>query len=566
MKFSSHQKDLRTLLTSGFYKVPRFQRPYSWGREELEEFWADTIVEGDPDYFIGSIVVFIEAPGRYGVVDGQQRLTTITMLLCAIRDAFAQEGQPKSADGLHTLIEKPAVESSLPEYVLFPETSHPYFQEYIQKRDEPEVPEALGDEEKALKKAYEFVVAQVEAAISGIRDDSTLSDKRRATKIRAKLEDIRDKLLGLSLIFVELDDEDDAYLVFETLNARGKDLRVSDLVKNHLTRHLKKKTKTVDTVRERWMKVLQTIEGSGASITVDSFIHHHWLSTRDFVSTKKLFKAIRKRVGKAGASAYLDVLVSESRLYRDIFEPLSGTWQKTETAIRDSLRALNIFQVRQATPLALSLLARLREGCLKPKHVADALNAVEVFHFQFTAIASQSSSGGLSMMYAKYARLIREATDAERCVRVIRDLKNALKGRLPSADEFDAGFLALRFSDMYTKDRKLVRYTLGRLARKGLNSKVLDYEQMTIEHITPQSSTVVSTDKIANVGNLILVDAELNNKIANKEFNKKKPRLERATDVWVDEELARATTWEEAEIDGRAKFLAKQAREKVWRI
>ena len=566
MKFSSTQREIRALLTSGYYRVPRFQRPYSWTREELDEFWADTIVEGESDYFIGSVVAFTEGPGVYGIVDGQQRLTTITMLLCCIRDAFAKEGYNDLADGLHTLaIERPNVES-LPQYVLQPETSHPYFQEYIQKRDDPEVVVEPGDEEKTLKTAHLYLVEQVDAAISGIRTDSTLGDDERSPAIKAKLGEMRDKLLGLSLIFVELDDEDDACLVFETLNARGKDLRVSDLVKNHLARHLKKKTKTVDTFKTRWEKVVETIEGSSASVSVDGFIHHHWLSTKDYTSQKKLFKSIKKIIKKSGAGGYLDGLVRESLIYRSIFEPRAASWTKSEADIRDSLHGLTVFGVRQPAPFVLSLLARLQERVLKPKHVADALRAVEVFHFQFTAIASQSSSGGISQMYAKHAREVRDAKSSEEAVPSIRQLKKKLKLRLPGADEFDAGFLALAYSDDYTRDRNLVRYTLGKLARHGLKSKVLDYEQLTIEHLAPQRGSSVAADRIASIGNLILVDGDLNQELASKPFKRKKPLLIKATDVWKDDTLRKAKTWEEAKIGVRAKLLAKLAREEVWKI
>ena len=118
--FTCTKRDIRALLTSGYYRVPRFQRPYSWTREELEDFWQDTIVEGDAHYFIGSVVAFMDSPGSYGLVDGQQRLTTITMLLCCIRNAFKQENKNDLATGLHTLvIERPNVES-LPQYVLQP--------------------------------------------------------------------------------------------------------------------------------------------------------------------------------------------------------------------------------------------------------------------------------------------------------------------------------------------------------------------------------------------------------------------------------------------------------------
>ena len=212
--FTCTKRDIRALLTSGYYRVPRFQRPYSWTREELEDFWQDTIVEGDADYFIGSVVAFIDGPGSYGLVDGQQRLTTITMLLCCIRNAFKQENNNDLATGLHSLvIERPNVES-LPQYVLQPETSAPYFQEHVQKPEDPEVNVELGDEEKDLRSARQYLADQVDAAIDGIRSDSTLSDAQRSEATREQLAKIRDKLLALSLIFVELDDEDNACLVF----------------------------------------------------------------------------------------------------------------------------------------------------------------------------------------------------------------------------------------------------------------------------------------------------------------------------------------------------------------
>lgn len=565
--FSSTKRDIRALLTSGYYRVPRFQRPYSWTREELEDFWQDTIVEGEDEYFIGSVVAFTDAPGSYGIVDGQQRLTTITMLLCCIRDVFEQEGNADLATGLHSLvIERPNVES-LPQYVLQPETSAPYFQEHIQKREAPEVEVELGDEEKSLRSAHRYLSAQVNAAIEGIRSDSTLSDEQRSARIKTQLVDIRDKLLALSMIFVELDDEDAACLVFETLNARGKDLRVSDLVKNHLAKHLKKKTKTVDTFKVRWEQVVETIEGSGAAISVDSFIHHHWLSTSDYTSEKKLFRPIKRAVKSGGAGDYLDGLVRECVIYRSIFEPHSSSWSKSEAKIKASLHGLTVFGVRQPAPYVLSLLARLREKGLKAKHVAEALAAVEVFHFQSTAIASQSSSGGISQMYAKHAREVRDAKTVDAAVKSIRELKAKLKSRLPDPEEFRAGFAQLSFSDEYTRDKKLVKYTLGRLTQHGLKLEGLDTELLTIEHLAPQSGSSLELEHIANIGNLVLVGDKLNSeKLGSKSFKLKKPLLVKANDVWKDEVLRRAKAWGSTKIESRASVLAQIALDEVWKI
>ena len=79
MKITCLEKEVGQLLSEAYYRIPRFQRPYSWDHGNVEEFWKDAVVETDGDYFIGNFVVYDEK-GTLGVVDGQQRLTTITQL------------------------------------------------------------------------------------------------------------------------------------------------------------------------------------------------------------------------------------------------------------------------------------------------------------------------------------------------------------------------------------------------------------------------------------------------------------------------------------------------------
>ena len=131
MKITCLEKEVGQFLGEAFYKIPRFQRPYSWDHANLEEFWNDVVVENDADYFIGNFVVY-DDKGVRGVVDGQQRLTTITMLLCALRNLFQAQGFNPLAKGVHNLIERPDIKNEL-YYVLQTETSYPYFQEHIQK-------------------------------------------------------------------------------------------------------------------------------------------------------------------------------------------------------------------------------------------------------------------------------------------------------------------------------------------------------------------------------------------------------------------------------------------------
>jgi uncharacterized protein with ParB-like and HNH nuclease domain len=161
MKISCFDKQVGQLLSEAYYKIPRFQRPYSWDHVNIEEFWNDTVVEGEGDYFIGNFVVY-DDKGTLGVVDGQQRITTITLLLCALRDELARQGESKLAKGLHNLIERADIRAEK-FYVLQTETSYPYLQEHIQrfpeKRSSQDGP---GPEEVLLKQAFEYFQEQVQ--------------------------------------------------------------------------------------------------------------------------------------------------------------------------------------------------------------------------------------------------------------------------------------------------------------------------------------------------------------------------------------------------------------------
>jgi uncharacterized protein with ParB-like and HNH nuclease domain len=235
MKIESQDRTVEELLNSGYFKVPRFQRPYSWERAEVEDFWNDTIADTEGEYFIGSIVLFSHSPGTLGIVDGQQRLTTITMFLCALRDALAQEELDGLAKGLHRLIERPDINNNN-QFVLQTETSYPYLQEMIQSFEKEDEEIQAGDEERRLEVAFELLKDWIGESIEAIRSNPSLNEKKKRAAVRSQLVEMRDRILGLKTIMVALASEDDAYVIFETLNTRGRDLTVSDLVRTHITR------------------------------------------------------------------------------------------------------------------------------------------------------------------------------------------------------------------------------------------------------------------------------------------------------------------------------------------
>lgn len=566
MKISCLDKEVGKLLGESFFRIPRFQRPYSWDHANLEEFWTDAIVNSDSDYFIGNFV-FYDDKGVRGVVDGQQRLTTITLMLCALRDAMQEQGYRDLAVGTHQLIERPDINNER-YYVLQSESSYPFFQECVQKFGKRSRIVEAGPEEKLLKSAYEFLKSNLDAVVKSIKTQSNLSEGKKKVKLREELTKIRDKLLGLKVISTSLDNDDDAYIIFETLNTRGKDLTLSDLVKSHLSRLLKPANKGVDLAKDKWTEIAETFEESQADLSISTFIHHYWLSRYEYVTEKKLYKALRKQIRKENAAEFLDDLVKESKIYRLIHEPSYKKWSKDDLDMRDSLNAMNLFRIKQQLPMVLAVMRHRADGTLKPKQFKKILSAVENFHFIFTAVASQRSSGGISFMYASAARTLHEAKTLAAKVKVLDGLRAKLKSKLPPYGEFEARFLELRYSTNFTKQKNLVRYILTKMLQHNAPGIPFDPERMTVEHIAPENPAKPSglaDEQIASVGNLILVSQKLNDKLGNRSFTDKMKILKKAN-IWVGNLVKQASSWGAPEIEKSSRALSDEAFNKVWRL
>ncbi len=567
MEIKPLDQSVKNLLEKAFYKIPRFQRPYSWDRENVEDFWNDTVVAADPDYFIGSFVLYRSKsdPDLLFIVDGQQRLTTITLLLSATRDAFQELGFTHLANSVQKLIEREDINSEL-RFVLDSETQYPYLQEQIQKHGAKESAKPVGSDQQALKAAFDFLKTQIVQALSAIDSDTTIAASKKSDTKKKKLIEVRDKVLRLQLITVQLDKDDDAYLIFETLNTRGKDLTVSDLVKNHLTRLLKPTHKDVDTTRDKWNSILDLFHNSEAPININRFLHHSWLSRNVYTTEKKLFKEIKKSVNKASATQFLLQLVSDAQLYRQLLDPGTHKWDKSERVLADSIRALNVFRVVQPVPMMLSLLREYRDKGITLKQAKQTFQSMENFHVQFTGVTSQRTGGGTAFMYALSARQLLETASKDDKNKVISDFIAKLRDRVPSYEEFEAAFSEITFTADNTRQRALVRYLLRRIDQHLRSGASPDYELLTIEHLAPQSAegkTSVTASAIGMMGNLLLTPEALNDKLANKVFGDKISIL-KESEVPLDEALQSATKWDDAEIIARTKHLAKRCYEKIF--
>lgn len=568
MKITCIDKEIRKILETGYFHIPRFQRPYSWEKDHVTEFWHDTVTENELDYFIGSFVLYKKNDDLYGIVDGQQRITTITLILCALRDFYLQNSMEDQAKGVHRLVEKIDLDNKK-NFILQTETSYPYFQEYIQKYREAETEVELGAEEINLEKAFKQIQNYIRIEVLAIKNDKQIPDEQKKEHIENALNNIRNRILKLKVIYIELDDEEDAYTVFETLNTRGKELDVADLVKNYLTKNIKSKNNQVDIPRDKWKTIRENIDSSSSDIDLDTFMLHVWLSKYDYTTKKGLFKKLKGTIKPKNSKEFLNGLVKDSETYISIFDPELRKWSKNEVELKDSIEALSNFGVTQQTPMVLSIMREYNSSNLKYKYAREALNAIEKFHYVFTAITSQRSSGGIASMYSTYGRKLSACNSDQEQIAVIRELQVKMRYKIPTYDEFLANFKNLKYTNKFTKHKKTIQYTLKQIDKHfNSNGVPIDYELMTIEHILSQNPNIKQANHdsfVGTIGNLIYIDSKTNGDLENKSFVAKKPVLLEAS-IFIDDVLTNAKEWSDSEINDRTKKLAELAFNQVFKI
>lgn len=527
MKIEANDKEVQDIIGAGYFKIPRFQRPYSWELDEVNNFWNDIIKDNSSNYFIGSMVVYQDKRPYFGIVDGQQRLTTITLILAAIRNAFKSLQEEALAQGLHKYIERANIDNEY-EFILFTESSFPYLQQQIQAYLPIKFSAKVGAEEKNLKQAFEYINKGLLDLIPEIIYERELLSKPETFESVAipKLKYLRNKILSLKLVFIQLDSEEEAYLIFETLNARGRDLTSSDLIKNLLLKKIKTKRPSYDDAKEAWNKLVKRVDDINETNVLDNFLLHYWLSEHSYTTDKKLFSEVKSHVENSDGNAQnlLENLNRDVDFYYKMLKPLESKWTKEEYDIKTSLNALNIFRVRQQSSMVLSLLRAYYDKKISLKILKITLKKIENFHYVFNAITSQRSSGSIVTNYSKLAIELQNAENESKIQSILNKLSSSLRDKLPEENEFLVNFSSLNYLSNRTRDKAFIRYSLEKLLNDNSSALAIDKENLTLEHIIPEKKIKTGSDEslIGSIGNIILVDQKTNaEELAAKDPDKK---------------------------------------------
>lgn len=502
-----------------FYIIPRFQRPYSWQKEEVEELLND-IIENEENYFIGSIVTYKSNGDFKGIVDGQQRLTTLILVLSAVKYIATDLSNNDLAEGTSIYLErKNDINKDTP--TINTETSYPTYQkiitgEYLNHELNPVLLE-----EKQILDIFEFIKCYINKYLDSFVSKMTNSERKNEVK-NDKLLELRNKILNLVVIYIELDDEDDAYTIFETLNTRGMDLSNADLIKNYVMQKLDTRSSALDTPKDNWNNLAQYITNSKDSLS--SFLLYQWISHNGFCAQKDLFKNIRKKYNsKLSVKKYIENLESDKIVFRYIRTQNSAK----ELGLNDqkifcSLQALSMFKVKQHTSAIMLAIREYKNHKISLKQLQQFISKIEKFHFKYNTITSSRTSATSSVyknFIAKYNKLVDDCNIKNQ---YIRDFKFPLE-LIPSKEDFIDNFKKIYFINDYTKYKKIIRYILEKIENYHITHTVpIAYDQYTIEHLIPQDKIGEFSElEIGQIGNLIFVTKNVQDKLKNKTLKDK---------------------------------------------
>lgn len=306
MDFKPSDKTIKDLLVSGHqFVIPRFQRAYSWERRHYSEFLRDIVgnlqvregeISPNP-YFVGTMLFignFIEADRRpIEVVDGQQRLTTITILFSALSDIFKSIGQERLAEHVFRYI-MATDDDGESVRILMSKSHYPYFAYYIQDYAKSNVGiSTSSDEESHIEATYRFFLEQLKEdkvrKLLKLRIGSALVDGISYVDI---LKAIRDQVLACSFIAITTDTKEQSNRIFEILNAKGKRLDSVDLIKNLLF-EVVNDIEPVDRAEDIWTKIRRLVEDPDVGVGIATFYRHFWASTYKKVHDKSLVRGLQ---------------------------------------------------------------------------------------------------------------------------------------------------------------------------------------------------------------------------------------------------------------------------------
>jgi len=563
MNFNTTNNTFRQLMGNGLsYRVPLFQRDYSWGPDEWDDLWQDLVAlfddDPEPAHYMGYLVLQSADSRAFDIIDGQQRMTTLSLLMLAAVSHLSDLAAPDDPGDPETR----RAEQLRASYIgyLDPVTlvsqskltlnrhNDSFYQNYLVPLER--LPQrGLNASEHLLRRAFLWFKERVKARAE---DDGTA--------VASFVDGAVDKLF---FTVITVTDELNAFKVFETLNARGVRLSATDLLKNYLFSVVARgdaHESEIDALERRW----EGIVGLLGSESLPEFLRVYWNSRNRLVRKADLFKTIRSVIDDRGSAFKLvRDLDRQARVYAALRNPDDGSWTAEERA---GLSQLQMFNVRQ--PLALLLAAFDQFSEPDRTGFARLLRAIVVVSMRYNVICGRQSNEQESV-YNQVAAGISEqrVSDSRAAVAQLRPV-------YPEDTEFRAAFTDKTLRTTSSRNRKVARFVLFQIEQQASASS-FDFEsaRYDIEHVLPehpgedwQQFDDRQRDACTyRLGNLTLLTAGHNRDAGNAGYAAKRA-IYHGSEFAITRKLAEDyDTWTPDKIRSRQAWMARQATA-IWRI
>lgn len=564
------------------YALPHFQRQYSWEKSNWQTLLDDAIAvyeeyqpDKQPEHFLGSLVVISDGT-RNGVitafklVDGQQRLTTISLLLCALRDLI-KSSDAKTEKAIQKLLINSEEEGDV-HFKVLPTTKYGDRQAYtdVLTGKSPSKTESL------IPQAYEFLRKE-------------LSKRLNSGEILAE-----QFFIALSncfqVVFIELSKDESPYKIFESLNAKGKPLSQADLVRNYIAMKLPT-VKQEKVFTEYWGKIESLLQesrtvGKSRIGELTAFIRHYLaMQSRVLCSEEHIYARFRDRCENSSNDDEFIKELETLRRFAEYYNKLLRPENEGNAEIRKVLIRLNILEIQTAYPFLLMAYEAHDNRWLSLDKFVDLLSILEnyvvrryicgepsnylnkMFPTLWRDVIDEMDDGGLSYEMSGTQGI--GLGDALRKVIVTKSY--------PPDRKIEQSVRSAKLYDNRNQEKIcLILETINRYLSDGTGGHTVLNSKATIEHILPQKLTDdwkthlgegferIFQDYLHTLGNLTLVTQAWNSALSNSPFHTKKEQLQKhALCLNKDYFSEDINCWNEQAIIERADFLAQKILE-IW--
>ncbi|MBD2551815.1 DUF262 domain-containing protein [Limnothrix sp. FACHB-708] len=558
-----HLLDTRTasfgdLLGNGKrYQVPLFQRDYSWTEENWEDLWQDILgLHQNPktSHYMGAIVLqnSRESDKEFTIIDGQQRLATLSIIAIVvinkIKTLASQGNKPEENQERQEILkrtylsDKDSISLRYSSKIRLNDNNDGFYQDYLINLKQPRNIRSLPKSNQLIWQAFEYFSKQIDQHPEIVKSGENLAEF---------LTDI----IARRLLFIQISVEDElnAYTVFETLNARGLELSSTDLLKNYLF-SLIRSPGDLKALQRQWQMIINTVRME----KFPEFLRYYLSLEQPWVRRERLFKIVRESV-KNGHQVFdlIDQLESYSSLFVALGNAQDDFWRETPVN-RIYIRELELFRVKQAYPILFAA-----HGKFSDEDFTRLLKLISVLSFRYTVVCGLNPSE-LEKVYNQVAIAIQNSE-----ITTPKQVFEQLRSVYVSDEKFAQDFELLTVSTRGQK-KKLACYILWKL-ENDVADPPIDEESFSIEHILPESpeqdwlddfTDSQITDMVYRLGNLTPLEPPLNRQIGNQPYTTKRDVY--PTSAYRLTQGILAEEWTPNALANRQKQLAKRAVH-IWR-